>query len=232
MPTSSLSLRGRTSRRRATRTPFRRGERHRRHFFLFVAIGIMLLAIVFFFFARRIPRRPSTALVFPPIEDTSIAETPTSTFEYLPPFEADTFADARFVAADLEDRSAAVIIFWARWCDACIHEARTLAAFLPSFGEQAPILIAIHRGDTESPSSLADATAQLGDSFTFLRDPDGKLFQLLGQGKPHMPLTLFVDMHSVVTARVLGILSDERVRVNMARIVGVESQKSKVKSQN
>jgi len=153
----------------------------------------------------------STALVLETIN-------PADGDDYVPPFTGETKEGKPFAISEFEDTVPMVILFWATWCDACMAELASLASITETYGATRPLFIAIHRGDTEGMPDTINALGNIDSRIVVLKDPRGTLFDLLGQGKPHMPFTLFADSLGKILVRGRGPQTLEQLRVNVARI--------------
>jgi thiol-disulfide isomerase/thioredoxin len=139
--------------------------------------------------------------------------------EFVPPFKASTFEGKPFSIASYEGERAVVIDFWASWCAPCAADIPRLQAIAASYGKDGVALIGIHRGDRESAEKGIAFAARIGIDYTLVQDPDGKLFNLLSDGKPYMPLTLFINKEGIIRDRRIGPKTEEEIRVSMAKIV-------------
>ncbi len=139
--------------------------------------------------------------------------------DYVPPFTGETKEGKPFAISEFDDTTPMVILFWATWCDACMDALASLASITETYGDTRPLFIAIHRGDTEGMPDTINALGNTDSRIVVIKDPRGTLFDLLGQGKPHMPFTLFADVHGKILVRGRGPQTLEQLRVNVARIV-------------
>lgn len=162
-----------------------------------------------------------------PQEVPSAPAVPEEDAEYVPPFRATTFDGTPFSIASYEGKSAAVLDFWASWCNLCADDMRELQTAAARFSPEELVVAGIHRGDTEAADRGLTLTSRLGIDYVLVQDPDGKLFTLLGQGKPFMPLTLFIDQEGRILDRRIGPKTEEEIRVSLAKIVGTEAKKQK-----
>ncbi|MEW6611033.1 MAG: TlpA disulfide reductase family protein [Patescibacteria group bacterium] len=205
-----------------------RSTGRRTRWYLGVAVLLLLSSGALFLFLAMKARQPAD----------SGTRAPTSTpdnlpaaqlSEFIPPFQADTFEGKRFAIADYEDKTAVIIDFWASWCSFCEEEIPLLQQMAEVYGKEALTMVGIHRGDTESAERGIALAAKLGITYTLLQDPEGKLFMLLSQGRPFMPLTIFVDREGRVVERRIGPKTAEEIRVSTAKII---NDNAKSKSQN
>ena len=214
--------------------PRRRPRRRGLIFTIIFLFGSVLAFSGYIIFNRRnnSASSPSVSVISPSPEASPDGQTGAP--EYLPPFTGETADGKPFAAAQWEDKSPLMLVFWAGWCDDCVQELRFLNTLLTQYGDASPLLVALHRDDTEPTPVKFPPLEGLSDRTIFLKDPQGTIFSLLSNGKPHMPLTLFVDARGAVVARVLGRQTGEQLRVNMARIVDTTAlmQNPKTKNQN
>lgn len=154
-----------------------------------------------------------------PSGDTTMPSSAEAPAEFVPPFRSSTFEGKFFSVASYEDKSAVIIDFWASWCDLCAADIPRLQDAAERYGTEKVVVVGIHRGDTESAEKGVAFAARVGVDYLLVQDPDGRIFALLGQGKPFMPLTLFINKEGKIMDRRFGPKTEEEIRVSMAKIV-------------
>ncbi len=187
-------------------------------------IGITALLLVsggalFLYFTMKAPLTPESAHVAGEASSTAKDISLGGTDEFVPPFSADTFEGKRFSVAEYEDKTAVIIDFWASWCSFCAKEMPLIQHMADLYGNDKLTVVGIHRGDSEPVEKGVALAAKLGIKYLLLQDPEGKYFKLLGQGKPFMPFTIFIDREGRIVERRIGPKTAEEIRVSTAKII-------------
>ncbi|MFA4873307.1 MAG: TlpA disulfide reductase family protein [Patescibacteria group bacterium] len=185
------------------------------------AAALLLVSggVLFLYFTRGTTLVLDSADVSGEASSTAQDIPPAGSDEFMPPFSADTFEGKRFSVAEYEDKTAVIIDFWASWCSFCVKEMPLIQHMADLYGKDKLTVVGIHRGDSEPVEKGVALAAKLGIKYLLLQDPEGKYFKLLGQGKPFMPLTIFIDREGRIVERRIGPKTAEEIRVSTAKII-------------
>ena len=183
------------------------------------ALLLVSCGALFLYFTMRTPLTPNSAHTADEASSTAQSIIPAGNDEFVPPFSADTFEGKRFSVAEYEDKTAVIIDFWASWCAFCEKEMPLMQYMEDLYGKDKLTVVGIHRGDSEPVEKGVTLAAKLGIKYLLLQDPEGKYFKLLGQGKPFMPLTIFIDREGRIVERRIGPKTAEEIRVSTAKII-------------
>lgn len=116
--------------------------------------------------------------------------------------------------SDLRGRPV-VLNFWATWCGPCRIEMPAFEVTYRDNQQQNLSVLAINYA--ESRQMVLDFGAELGLSFPLLLDPDGRvheLFQIIGY-----PSTLFIAPDGTLASTHIGMLTEEELYENLAKIL-------------
>ncbi|MBW3588656.1 MAG: TlpA family protein disulfide reductase [Actinobacteria bacterium] len=113
----------------------------------------------------------------------------------------------------LDDLEGPLLInFWASWCRPCVRE-------FPLFSEA----LAEHRDLSilgvvydDSPASAREFARSLEAGWTSVEDQEDRLARTFGVSTPPgIPQTFFIDRNRILTSRVFGEMTQERLRTEL-----------------
>jgi peroxiredoxin len=134
--------------------------------------------------------RASEAISVPRQTSTSTFNTSTSTITSLPTTPVVTLEQVPTDLTTFIHGRAAVISFWATWCDTCAGETDSLQRLqVQAAGRSDALVVGVAVG--EAPDTVAAFARERGLRYAQLVDPDYQLADALGQRS--VPATLVVD---------------------------------------
>jgi len=131
-----------------------------------------------------------------------------------PDFSIDLFQGGTLTLSDLVGKPI-VINFWASWCGPCRDEAPGLEKTWRLYKDQGVVFVGIDVRDTE-----ADARAFLKEfGISYPNGPDSNNRIAVSYGLTGVPETVFVNREGRVVRRILGPLTEGKLREYVEEIV-------------
>lgn len=105
-----------------------------------------------------------------------------------------------------------VLNFWASWCDPCRDEAPLLSRSWSHYGPKGTLFVGVNMQDaTEDARRFM---REFGNDYLNVRDPTDDTARQWGA--TGIPETFFVTASGQVVSHVIGVVSDEQMRVGVA----------------
>lgn len=123
-------------------------------------------------------------------------------------FELEDYEGNLIRSHDFE-QEVLVVNAWASWCPFCVNELPDFAELAETFPDDVAV-IAINRAEPLRTAKNYSDNLNLGDSITFLVDPEDAFYRSIGGFS--MPETLFLDKNGEIVLHKRGPLSFDEMK--------------------
>lgn len=179
------------------------------------ALGVLLIAL-YFALTGSFTGRPETPVAVSP--GPGLAVVGTNIGDQAPNFSLRTLEGKTLALSDFAGKPV-MIDFWTDWCPFCRGEFPEMEKAYRENRSTGFVIIGVHRTNTEKVEVAKKFIADIKPTFPILLDEKGEVYDLYSQGKPFMPLSIFIDREGVIRAKLLGPKSEEKIRTELLKIL-------------